>query len=65
MGMSIRDRFVNVARDETDRPAELDRAEVQSALDRLAAYNPPVRADRRRPVSSIPALHRRAGMWNR
>jgi len=67
MGASIRTRFAGLARsDEKPEPAaDLNDDEARSALDRLSAYDPPHRSDRRRPPSGTPALHGRAGLWRR
>jgi hypothetical protein len=65
MGVTIRTRFANLGRTEPEQTQELNRAEVQSALDLLSAYDPAPRSDRRRPVSSRPALRGRVSMWRR
>ena len=64
MGTNIRTRLSG--RNGADTPASnLSDRDVESALGRLAAYDDDRPQDRRRPPSSTPVLHSRAGLWKR
>jgi hypothetical protein len=65
MGASIRARLSGLGRSE-DASTGLSDTDVQTALGRLSAYDAePDYHDRRRPVDSVPPLHRRRGLWRR
>jgi hypothetical protein len=63
MGTNIRTRLTGRNSDPSG-PA-LSERDVESALGRLAAYDDDRPEERRRPLSTAPALRRRAGLWMR
>jgi hypothetical protein len=63
MGTNFRTRLTG--RNAADSDAALTEQDVETALGRLAAYDDDRPQDRRRPHSDVPALRRRAGLWNR
>jgi hypothetical protein len=66
MGASIRTRLAGLGHTEDPPAPELNEHDHESALHRLAAYDPqPHPRERRRPPTSTPPLQGRAGLWRR
>ena len=64
MGTNIRTRITGRHGD-ASACSPLNDRDIESALGRLAAYDDDRPQDRRRPPSSTPVLHSRAGLWKR